>query len=236
MSTSILYVNLRFPAYCFVRLLIFLYTKLVMYMVHPQAYPLTWLSCLKHCCDPQWFIWYVLVQQHQVCLLSWVHREYIPCATAAITFCTLPEHSPDHTATDYRLRIPICAAVRVLPQSRGHWAPMNSQASCASITSGCVLPMGRRTPQCTLWAWSHSHPGQCTCCTSAPSLPMCTRVSFSRKAGHTLPWCKPACPHQQTCGQKPWLWGALQCILQCTNSPFVWDKNLPSEKVRGQYK
>lgn len=204
-------------------------------MVHPAAYPLTWLSCLKHH-DPQCFIWCLLVQHHQFCLLGQRHRKRIPCPTAAITFCTLPEQRPDPTITDYSLGSSICAAIRVLPQSHVHWALMHLQPSSPGTTSGCMLPMGWWTPPCTLQAWFHSHPNQRTCCTSAPSLPMCTQVSFSRKARYTLAWCKPACPHKQMCGQKPWLCGALQCILQCTNSPCVWEKNLPSEKVWGQHK
>lgn len=39
-------------------------------MVHLAAYPLTWLSCLKHRHDPQCFIWSLLAQHHQFCLLG----------------------------------------------------------------------------------------------------------------------------------------------------------------------
>lgn len=67
------------------------------------------------------------MQHHQFCLLGQRHRKCNPCPPAAITFCTLPEHSPDPTITDYSLGIPIRTAIRALPQSCVHWALMHLQ-------------------------------------------------------------------------------------------------------------
>lgn len=201
-------------------------------MVHPAAYPLTWLSCLKHHHDPQCFIWCLLVQHHKFCFLGSRQRKHIPCPAATITFCTLSKHNPNPTATDYSLGRPICAAIGVLPQTRVHQAPMHSQPQSPGMTSGCVLPTGRWAPQHTLQACTHNDPDQRPCCTSAPPLPKCTRASFSRKAGHVLAWCKPACPHEQMCSQKPWLlWCTAMYPAMYLHCPCVWGKNLPSEKV-----
>lgn len=117
-------------------------------MVHPAAYPLTWWSCLKHHHDPQCFIWSLLAQHHQFCLLGQRHRKRMPRPTAALTFCTLPEHGPDPAVPDESLGSPICAALRALPQSRVRWAPMHSQPWSPSTTSGCLRD------------WSHCHPDQ----------------------------------------------------------------------------
>lgn len=115
-------------------------------MVHPAAYPSSWLSCLKHHHDPQCFIWSLLAQHHQFCLLGQRHRKRMPRPTAALTFCTLPEHGPDPTVPDESLRSPICATIRALPQSHVRWAPMHSQPWSPSTTSGCLrdceLPTG----------------------------------------------------------------------------------------------
>lgn len=217
MSTFIPRVNWCFPTYSFRRLLILWFAKPAVRVVHaPSTSPLTGLSYLKHHCDPWCFTW--CCDSSSFVFLAKGTGRRTPHPAAAIfhvsqaTFCTLPNHGPDPTVTEYSLGICSAATQRAqqgsaqLPQSpaghRGEAGLVPSMASGRALRG--LLPQPSQ-PVFT-----------------APQLLPFSRVPLAR--------CKLPCPHKQT-------WPGAMCVCgawQCTNSPCVQDKNLPSEKVWGQ--